>query len=68
MYALNERLIMKKPHPCGGKEWQIVRIGSDIKIQCQTCGKFVNLTRDELKKRTKTLVAAGREKEEDNAK
>lgn len=68
MYALNERLIMKKPHPCGGKEWQIVRIGADIKIQCQTCGKFVNLTRDELKKRTKTLVAAGREKEEDNAK
>ncbi len=68
MYALNERLIMKKPHPCGGKEWQIVRIGADIKIQCQTCGKFVNLTRDELKKRTKTLVAAGQEKEEDNAK
>lgn len=44
---------MKKSHPCGGREWQIVRVGVDIKLQCLTCGKYVNLTRDELKKRVK---------------
>lgn len=53
IYELNERLTMKKPHPCGGREWQIVRVGVDIKLKCLTCGKYVNLTRDELKKRVK---------------
>lgn len=53
IYELNERLTMKKQHPCGGREWQIVRVGVDIKLQCLTCGKYVNLTRDELKKRVK---------------
>ena len=53
IYELNERLTMKKPHPCGEREWQIVRVGVDIKLKCLTCGKYVNLTRDELKKRVK---------------
>jgi hypothetical protein len=50
-YEVNKKLTMKKPHPCGGREWQIVRVGADIKLQCLSCGKFVNLMRDELKKR-----------------
>ncbi len=53
MYELNERIILKKQHPCGGREWEIVRTGADIKLRCTTCGKYVNLTRDELKKRAK---------------
>ena len=46
MYELNEILTMKKPHPCGGREW-------DIKLKCLTCGKTINLMRDDLKKRVK---------------
>ena len=53
MYELNEVYLLKKPHPCGGREWKIVRVGADIKLQCLTCGKYVNLTREELKKRGK---------------
>ncbi len=53
MYGLNEKVTMKKQHPCGGTGWKIVRVGADIKLQCVTCGKYVNLTRDELKKRAK---------------
>jgi len=53
MYELNEIVTMKKQHPCGGAEWKIVRVGADIKLQCLTCKKYVNLTRDELKKRAK---------------
>lgn len=49
---LNETVTLKKAHPCGGNVWRIARIGADIKLQCTTCGKYVNLTRDELKKRT----------------
>ena len=53
MYELGQVLTMKKPHPCGGRTWTIVRLGADVKIQCDTCQRFVNLTRDELKKRAK---------------
>ena len=43
----------KKPHPCGGKLWEIVRVGADWKIKCQTCGRVVMLTYPELKKRVR---------------
>lgn len=55
MYELNEEITLKKPHPCGGTAWEIVRIGADIKLRCKTCGRFLNLARDELKKRAKTV-------------
>ena len=60
MYELNETVTMKKQHPCGGAEWKIVRVGADIKLQCLTCAKYINLTRDELKKRAKPLRAEGK--------
>ena len=50
MFELNERVKLKKKHPCGGEYWKIVRVGADIKLQCLTCGKYVNLTRDALKR------------------
>ena len=53
MYEVGQVLTMKKPHPCGGKTWTVARMGADVKIQCNTCKRFVNLTRDELKKRVK---------------
>lgn len=53
MYEPNTVVTMKKTHPCGGAEWTVVRVGADIKLQCNTCGKYINLTRDELKKRAK---------------
>ena len=54
MYELNEIIIMKKAHPCGGVAWTVKRVGADIKLQCMTCGKYVNLMRDELKRRVKS--------------
>ena len=53
MYSLNQVITMKKAHPCGGVEWEITRLGADVKLRCKTCGKYVNLTRDELRKREK---------------
>ena len=53
MYELDTVVTLKKQHPCGGWDWKIVRVGADVKLQCVTCGKYVNLTRDELKKRVK---------------
>ena len=55
MYELNDTLVLKKTHPCGGSDWKVVRLGADVKLRCLTCGRFVNLTRDELKRRVKRV-------------
>ena len=62
MYELNDIVTMKKAHPCGGKEWEIARMGADVKLKCLTCGRFINVSRDELKKRAKNIVSRNGEK------
>jgi hypothetical protein len=47
---------LRKPHPCGGYEWEVVRLGADIGLKCQTCQHRVMLTRREFEKRLKTFV------------
>ena len=56
MYELGDKLQMKKPHPCGGNIWEVVRVGVEIKLRCQTCGKYQNLSRDDVKKRVKAVL------------
>ena len=50
---------LRKPHPCGGYEWQVVRLGADIGLECLTCGRRVMLERRELKNRMKVVVRKG---------
>ena len=40
-YKLGSIVMMKKPHPCGKNEWEIVRVGADIKIKCLECGRSI---------------------------
>jgi hypothetical protein len=54
--ALNDVVRMRKPHPCGGYEWRIVRLGADIGIKCLTCGRRVLLPRSEFERRLKAIV------------
>jgi hypothetical protein len=44
---------LKKPHPCGGFEWQITRIGADIGLRCLTCGRRVLVPRSKVERRIK---------------
>ena len=53
---LNDRVRLRKPHPCGGYEWIVLRLGADIRIACTTCGRQVMLTRRELARRTKKIL------------
>ena len=46
-------VVMKKAHPCGGNEWEILRQGADFKIKCRKCGHTVMLDRLKLEKRVK---------------
>lgn len=54
-YHLGSLVIMKKGHPCGNNEWEIVRTGADIKIKCTKCGRTVMLPRVEFNKKLKKV-------------
>ena len=56
---LNDKLIMKKPHPCGSVDFTVLRIGMDIKIRCDSCGREVMLPRNKVEKNIKKIVRAG---------
>lgn len=55
-YKLNDRVIMKKAHPCGTNEWEIIRLGVDIKIKCLNCGRSVMIPRVEFNKKLKKVL------------
>jgi hypothetical protein len=48
---------LKKPHPCGGFDWTVVRLGADIGLTCQRCGRRVLLPRRDLERRLKTFLS-----------
>ena len=49
-------LRLRKAHPCGGYEWEVVRLGADIGIRCRQCQRRVLMSRADLEKRVKTMV------------
>ncbi len=55
-YKINSKVIMKKGHPCGANEWEIIRIGADIKIKCIKCGRTIMMPRIEFNKKIKKII------------
>ncbi|MGI6359207.1 MAG: DUF951 domain-containing protein [Bacillota bacterium] len=47
---------LRKPHPCGGFTWEILRTGIDFRIKCQKCGHTVMLSRIKLEKGIKKVL------------
>ena len=54
---LGDVVRLKKVHPCGGYEWQVVRLGADIGIKCLKCGRRVLLERSVFQRRIRELVS-----------
>lgn len=54
-YKIGDIAIMKKAHPCGSNEWEITRLGADIKIKCSKCGHSVMLSRIDFNKKLKKI-------------
>lgn len=50
---LGDIVLTKKPHPCGGNRWEVVRTGADYKIKCLTCGRIVMLDTEEFSRRVR---------------
>lgn len=56
MIKVNDILEFKKPHPCKGTTWEVLRIGVDFKIRCTTCNREIMIPRLDVLKRIKRIV------------
>jgi hypothetical protein len=58
-FSIGDKVQMKKPHPCGGNEWEILRTGIDFRIKCCKCGHLVMLSRQKFEKGVKKILSDG---------
>jgi len=56
---LGDVVRLKKVHPCGGYDWQVVRLGADIGMKCIKCGRRVLVARSVFERRVKEFVSRG---------
>ena len=52
-------LRLKKPHPCGENAWEIYRVGADIGLRCQGCGRMTLLVRRDVERRVRRILRDG---------
>ena len=55
-FDLGDKVIMKKPHACKSNLWTITRVGADIKIKCDNCGREVMLDRLDFIRKLKKVI------------
>ena len=60
-YKLGDIVEMRKPHACGTNEWQITRVGVDIKIKCVHCNREIMMDRLEFDKKVKKIIGGSNE-------
>ncbi len=56
---MGDRLTLAKRHPCGADTWRITRLGADIGLECEGCGRRVMLERREVERRISGFVERG---------
>lgn len=54
---IGDRVELKKPHPCGCKTFELLRVGMDIKIRCENCGREVMVPRKKVEKSIKKVLS-----------
>ncbi len=54
---VGDKIRLKKTHPCGSKEWEVLRVGADFRIKCCGCGHQIMLSRPQLEKSVKEIIS-----------
>ena len=62
-YNLGDIVTMKKVHPCGSYDFEIIRLGADVKIRCVKCSRVIMIPRVELNKKIKKVACNEKEKD-----
>lgn len=60
-FNLGDIVQTRKPHPCGSCNWEIIRLGADIKLKCVQCGRIVMLPRVKFEKSVKKIIKSSAE-------
>ena len=60
-FLLGDVVRLARPHPCGGDTWQIDRLGADLGLRCQGCGRHVLLPRATVERRLVAVLSRGDE-------
>ena len=56
---VGDKILVKKPHPCGANLFDVLRVGMDFKIRCTGCGREVMLPRAKIEKNIKKILREG---------
>ena len=56
---LGDVVCLRKKHPCGASEWQVVRVGTNIGLRCLKCQRHILLERSVFERRVKAFVSRG---------
>ena len=54
-------LTMKKPHPCGSRDWEVLRVGADFRLRCRGCGHEVMGPRSKFERNVRAVMRAEKE-------
>ena len=57
---VNDKVELKKTHPCGSKQWEITRVGMDIKLRCRGCGHELMIPRSKAEKSIRQILRGGK--------
>lgn len=53
---LGDVLVMKKAHPCGDKQWRVLRVGADFRLKCLGCGHEIMVPRLKAEKNIRNVI------------
>ncbi len=68
MINIGDVVEMRKQHACGNKEFEIIRVGMDIKLKCKNCSRVIMLDRETAQKRIKKFIKKSEDKLIENKK
>ena len=55
LYEVGDVVTLKKKHPCGSQDWEILRVGADFRLKCAGCGHQIMVPRKLVEKNTRKL-------------
>ena len=50
LYEVGDIVTLKKGHPCGSRDWEILRVGADFRLKCEGCGHQIMVSRKLVEK------------------
>ncbi len=55
-FQFGSTVVFRKPHPCGGYQWRVERLGVDIGVRCLTCNHYIIISRQKLVRNLRQLL------------